>query len=79
MPKHRTDKRPFTARELATKFNCSQQTIRNFWSQSRSDYLSENIISKTKPWEKLGISRATWYRQGKPTPSETLNQQDQSV
>ena len=20
-----------------------------------------------KPWDKLGISRATWYRQGKPT------------
>jgi hypothetical protein len=22
--------------------------------------------ARTKPWEKLGISRATWYRQGKP-------------
>jgi hypothetical protein len=22
--------------------------------------------AQTKPWEKLGISRATWYRQGKP-------------
>jgi hypothetical protein len=22
--------------------------------------------AQTKPWETLGISRATWYRQGKP-------------
>lgn len=26
-----------------------------------------NSISKTKPWEALGMSRRTWYRAGKPT------------
>jgi hypothetical protein len=25
-------------------------------------------ISREKPWEALGISRATWYRHGKPSP-----------
>lgn len=24
------------------------------------------IISKTKPWEKLGIGRTKWYELGKP-------------
>lgn len=72
MPKARTDKRPFTARELAEKFKCSQVTIRKYWAQDRADYLAENTISRDKPWEHLGISRATWYRRGKPMPPETL-------
>jgi hypothetical protein len=25
-------------------------------------------LSETKPWEKVGMSRATWYRKGKPIP-----------
>jgi hypothetical protein len=32
---------------------------------TREEYLA-NSISKSKPWEKLGISRAKWYRMGKP-------------
>lgn len=72
MAKERTDKRPFTARELAERFKCTPQTVRNFWSQSRADYLAENTISRDKPWEHLGISRATWYRRGKPMPPENL-------
>lgn len=66
MPKARNDKRPFTARELAKKFKCSEVTIRKYWAQDHADYLAENTISRDKPWEKLGISRATWYRRGKP-------------
>jgi hypothetical protein len=26
----------------------------------------EQSISRQKPWEALGMSRATWYRKGKP-------------
>jgi hypothetical protein len=26
----------------------------------------EQSISRQKPWEDLGMSRATWYRKGKP-------------
>jgi hypothetical protein len=25
-------------------------------------------ISRNKPWEALGMSRASWYRTGKPNP-----------
>ena len=25
-------------------------------------------LSRTRPWEALGMSRATWYRKGKPVP-----------
>ena len=78
MPKARTDKRPFTARELAEKFKCSQVTIRKYWALDRADYLAENTISRDKPWEHLGISRATWYRRGKPMPPETLTTGEKS-
>lgn len=70
MAKLRTDKRPMKAREIAERFSCSVRTVYNFWSQSREDYLSENTINRDKPWEKLGISRATWYRRGKPSVAE---------
>lgn len=33
----------------------------------RSDY-EANSVSRTKPWEAAGMSRATWYRRGKPKP-----------
>ncbi|RKV83000.1 MAG: rep protein [Neisseria sp.] len=70
----RKTKRPMTAREMAEKFNVAESTITRWWSQSRADYLAENTISRDKPWEKLGISRATWYRRGKPMPSENQEQ-----
>lgn len=72
MSKVRTDKRPFSAREMAERFKCSPVTVRKYWSQARADYLAENTISRDKPWEKLAISRATWYRRGKPTPPENI-------
>ena len=69
-PKLRTTKRDVTAREMAKRFGCSTRTVFRAWSQSRADYLAENSISRDKPWEHFGISRATWYRRGKPMPSE---------
>ena len=27
-------------------------------------------LTRTRPWERLGISRRTWYRQGKPTVTD---------
>lgn len=74
MAKVRTDKRPFTARELAKKFNCSQQTIRNFWAMPREEY-ERNSYARTQPWEHFGISRATWYRRGKPMPEHNTQEQ----
>lgn len=66
----RKTKRPITAREMAEKFKVSERSVRKWWSQSRADYLAENTISRDKPWEALGISRATWYRHGKPMPKK---------
>ncbi|MEF1519203.1 HTH domain-containing protein [Neisseria gonorrhoeae] len=72
----KTTKRDVTAKELAKRFGCSTRTVFRAWSQSRADYLAENSISRDKPWEHFGISRATWYRRGKPMPSETDNQSE---
>ena len=33
---------------------------------SREEYV-RNSISKRRPWEELGMSRASWYRRGKPS------------
>ncbi|GFL43040.1 HTH domain-containing protein [Neisseria gonorrhoeae] len=75
-PKLKTTKRDVTAKELANRFGCSTRTVFRAWSKSRADYLAENSISRDKPWEHFGISRATWYRRGKPMPSETDNQSE---
>ncbi|GFL43053.1 HTH domain-containing protein [Neisseria gonorrhoeae] len=75
-PKLKTTKRDVTAKELAKRFGCSTRTVFRAGSQSRADYLAENSISRDKPWEHFGISRATWYRRGKPMPSETDNQSE---
>ncbi|WP_172765991.1 HTH domain-containing protein, partial [Neisseria gonorrhoeae] len=63
-PKLKTTKRDVTAKELAKRSGCSTRTVFRAWSQSRADYLAENSISRDKPWEHFGISRATWYRRG---------------
>lgn len=71
----RKTKRPMSAREMAAKFKLSPRTVQKWWSQTREDWLKENSISRDKPWEYFGISRATWYRRGKPMPSETVQQE----
>ncbi|MWR36333.1 HTH domain-containing protein [Helicobacter pylori] len=63
----RRGKRPIKARELAERFNISIRTVQRAWSQPREEYLA-NSLMRLRPWEKLGISRATWYRRGKPMP-----------
>ncbi|HBT1831525.1 TPA: replication protein [Klebsiella pneumoniae] len=35
------------------------------------DVYEANSLTKQKPWEALGMSRAKWYRLGKPSGSET--------
>ncbi|WP_172766086.1 HTH domain-containing protein, partial [Neisseria gonorrhoeae] len=57
-PKLKTTKRDVPAKELAKRFGCSTRTVFRAWSQSRADYLAENSISRDKPWEHFGISRA---------------------
>lgn len=38
----------------------------------RAEY-EANSISKAKPWEAVGMSRAAWYRAGKPAAETTLS------
>ena len=38
---------------------------RNAGMKPRAEYVA-NSLSKTKPWEALGMSRRDWYRKGKP-------------
>ncbi|WP_241354372.1 HTH domain-containing protein, partial [Escherichia coli] len=64
-PKLKTTKRDVTAKELAKRFGCSTRTVFRAWSQSRADYLAENSISRDKPWEHFGISRACTKWRGK--------------
>ena len=66
-------KRPMTAKAMAELFNFSIRTVMRAVSLPREEYLA-NALTRTKPWEALGISRATWYRRGKPEPTpETPN------
>ena len=58
-------KRPTTAREMAERFNCSVSTVMRAIALPREEYLA-NALTRSKPWEALGMSRATWYRKGKP-------------
>jgi len=62
----RRTKRPKTAAQAALEAGCCERTVRNHWARPRSEY-EANAISRSKPWEALGMSRATWYRKGKPT------------
>jgi len=36
-------------------------------AKPRAEYLAANTLSKTKPWETKGMSRAQWYRRRKST------------
>lgn len=68
-------KRKSTARELAEKWGVSPSTVRRHIALPREEYLAEHSISREKPWLTLGISRATWYRRGKPDGSAAVEPQ----
>lgn len=52
------------AKEIAAKLGVHERTVRRYVARPREEYLA-NTISAQKPWEPLGISRATWYRRRK--------------
>lgn len=56
-----------TAKALAKQFGVSERTVRRVMAQPRAEYEAQSA-QRTRPWERLGISRATWYRRGKPLP-----------
>jgi hypothetical protein len=45
---------------------------RNRNALSRSEWLSSNYLSRTRPWEQEGISRRTWYRRRDTSQSPPL-------
>ncbi len=56
-----------TAIQLAKKFGVTERTVQRYTSIPRTEYEASSI-TRAKPWEAMGISRATWYRKGKPEP-----------
>jgi transcriptional regulator with XRE-family HTH domain len=78
MAERRRSARNKTAKEIAAKVGCSERTVRYWWSIPRAEY-EANSIARAAPWEELGMSRATWYRKGKPlsvAPSEQPKPQE---
>lgn len=59
-----------TASELAKRLGVNIKTVYKYTAVPRAEY-EANGISRSKPWEAFGISRATWYRRGKPELQET--------
>ncbi|MGR3565055.1 MAG: hypothetical protein ACU0FH_20415 [Heliomarina sp.] len=45
---------------------------------TRKEYLDRNADSREKPWLAVGMSRATWYRKGKPRPVDAAGDEDSS-
>lgn len=62
-------KRAETARAYAERHGISVRTVQRLAALPRADY-EANAISRARPWEALGMSRASWYRKGKPTLAE---------
>jgi len=54
-----------TANQLAKSFGITARTVQRYTSIPRAEY-EDNSLTRLKPWEDLGMSRATWYRKGKP-------------
>lgn len=56
-----------TAAELAKRLGVNIKTVYKYTALPRAEY-EANSISRSKPWEALNMSRATWYNKGKPGP-----------
>lgn len=56
------------ARRAQRKYNRRQIRRRRAGMRPRAEYLAASI-TRAKPWVELGISRAAWYRAGKPQPA----------
>ena len=54
-----------TAAELAKRLGVNIKTVYKYTALSRAEY-ETNSLTRSKPWEAVDMSRATWYRKGKP-------------
>jgi uncharacterized protein YjcR len=62
-------KSKMTARQIAEKSGCTVRTVVNWFAIPRAEW-EANSITRAAPWKAMGISRATWYRRGKPTTKQ---------
>jgi len=60
-------KRPAKARDLAQQFGVSVRTVVRVMAQPRAEFLAHSL-TRTRPWDALGMSRSSWYAKGKPVP-----------
>jgi len=62
--------RTLISRDMAKERDRERHTARRraAGAVDRATY-EANSASRQKPWEALGMSRASWYRAGKPTPA----------
>jgi hypothetical protein len=62
--------RTLISRDMAAERHRKREEARRRASGAvdRATY-EANSASRQKPWEALGMSRASWYRAGKPTPA----------
>jgi hypothetical protein len=51
-----------TPEKIANSLGVSRRTIGRYTSTQRDFWLEKHNVEKLKPWDVLGISRATWYR-----------------
>jgi hypothetical protein len=67
-----------TAAELAKRLGVNIKTVYKYTAVPRVEY-EANSLARAKPWEALGMSRATWYRKGKPEPVPVPENQELEV
>lgn len=60
------------AAEVAARLGRSVRTAQRMWAEPREQYEARGL-SRRKPWEAEGISRATWYRRRQEDGPPTLN------
>jgi hypothetical protein len=60
-------------RAFSTKLNTERRRLRRLAKgmKTRTEWLEENKTNRTKPWEELGISKATYYRRRSRNVPET--------
>lgn len=70
-----------TAAALAKRLGVNIKTVYKYTALPRAEY-EANSLTRSKPWQALDMSRATWYRRGKPDPKlleEPANHQQEPV
>jgi len=48
-------------------FGVHTSTVRRKMAQPRDEFLAHSL-TRTQPWQALGMSRSSWYAKGKPAP-----------